>query len=181
MKEKCWMEIILTTVKNEINKVATLKRTCIKRLPKHLILVMKRFEFDYDYMQKVKVNDYCEFPEEINMEPYTQEGLARREKQAKIEESKDDEENTLIEPKYPLDLYNYKLSGVLVHSGYAEGGHYYSFIKDREETTVDKWYEFNDEDVKDFNKEDIESECFGGEEKWGDSFGHFVSMKSTEK
>jgi len=39
-------------------KVATLKRTCIKRLPKHLILVLKRFEFDYDTMQKMKVNDY---------------------------------------------------------------------------------------------------------------------------
>jgi ubiquitin carboxyl-terminal hydrolase 9/24 len=164
-------------------KVPTLKRTCIKRLPKHLILVLKRFEFDYDYMQKMKVNDYCEFPEELNMEPYTQEGLARREKMAKKEENpnEDDEEGT-VEPKYPLDLYNYKLSGVLVHSGYAEGGHYYSFIKDREdEEGEDKWYEFNDEIVKEFDKEDLESECFGGEEKWNDMMGHSIYLKNTEK
>ena len=31
-------------------KVSTLKRTCIKRLPRHLILVLKRFQFDYNTM-----------------------------------------------------------------------------------------------------------------------------------
>lgn len=163
-------------------KVPTLKRTCIKRLPKHLILVLKRFEFDYDYMQKMKVNDYCEFPEILNMEPYTQEGLARREKAAKKEENKDkDDEEEANEPKYNIDLYDYRLSGVLVHSGYAEGGHYYSFIKDREDTVGDKWYEFNDELVKDFDKEDLETECFGGEEKWSDVMGHSIYLKNTEK
>lgn len=35
-------------------KVATLKRVCLKKLPKHLILVLKRFEFDFDTMSKVK-------------------------------------------------------------------------------------------------------------------------------
>jgi len=52
-------------------KVDTLKRTCIKKLPRYLILPLKRFEFDYDRMVRVKVNDYCEFPVELNMEPYT--------------------------------------------------------------------------------------------------------------
>lgn len=165
-------------------KVPTLKRTCIKKLPKHLILVLKRFEFDYDVMQKMKVNDYCEFPEELNMEPYTQEGLARREKLAKKEENQGDDEEGEVsnEPKYPLELYNYRLSGVLVHSGYAEGGHYYSFIKDREdEEGKDKWYEFNDEIVKEFDKTDLESECFGGEEKWSDMMGHSIYLKNSEK
>lgn len=165
-------------------KVPTLKRTCIKRLPKHLILVLKRFEFDYDIMQKMKVNDYCEFPEELNMEPYTQEGLARREKIAKKEEKGDDDDEEEVDtgPKYPIELYNYRLSGVLVHSGYAEGGHYYSFIKDREdEESKDDWYEFNDELVKEFDKEDLESECFGGEEKWNDFMGQSVYLKNSEK
>jgi len=163
-------------------KVPTLKRTCIKRLPRHLILVLKRFEFDYDVMQKMKVNDYCEFPEELNMEPYTQEGLARREKKQKAAENGDDNEETEDKPKYPLELYNYKLSGVLVHSGYAEGGHYYSFIKDREdEEGKDSWYEFNDEIVKEFDKTDLESECFGGEEKWSDMMGHSIYIKNSEK
>ena len=33
-------------------RVPAVKRMCIKRLPNHLILVLKRFEFDYDSMQK---------------------------------------------------------------------------------------------------------------------------------
>jgi len=52
-------------------KVETLKRTCVKKLPKYMIIALKRFEFDYDKMIKVKVNDYCEFPIEFSMEPFT--------------------------------------------------------------------------------------------------------------
>lgn len=37
-------------------KVHALKRTSLKKLPNHLILVLKRFEFNYDNMQKVKIN-----------------------------------------------------------------------------------------------------------------------------
>ena len=46
-------------------KVDALKRTCVKRLPRHLIIALRRFEFDYDKMIRVKVNDYCEFPMEF--------------------------------------------------------------------------------------------------------------------
>lgn len=163
-------------------KVPTLKRTCISRLPKHLILVLKRFEFDYDTMQKVKVNAYWEFPEILNMEPYTQTGLKRREKNKQTDNDAEENYEAEEQPKYPLELYDYKLSGVLVHSGYAEGGHYYSFIKDREdETGADAWYEFNDENVKDFDKADLESEWFGGEEKWSDMMGHSIYLKNSEK
>ena len=117
------------------------------------------------------------------MEPFTQEGLARREKEAtKNDKPEEEGEETTNDLKYPLELYNYKLSGVLVHSGFAEGGHYYSFIKDREnEIEKDQWYEFNDELVKEFDKEDIESECFGGEEKFSDMMGHSFYIKSSEK
>lgn len=58
-------------------KVNTLKRCCIKRMPNTLFLVLKRFEFDFDLMQKIKVNDYCEFPMELDMSPYSQQELAR--------------------------------------------------------------------------------------------------------
>jgi ubiquitin carboxyl-terminal hydrolase 9/24 len=56
-------------------KVDTLKRTCVKELPRFMIISLKRFEFDFDRMIRVKVNDYCEFPLELDMFPYTQEGL----------------------------------------------------------------------------------------------------------
>jgi len=52
-----------------------------QELPSTLILHLKRFEFDFDTMRKVKLNDYCEFPETLNMLPYTREGLALQESQ----------------------------------------------------------------------------------------------------
>jgi len=147
-------------------KVDTLKRTCIKKLPRHLIISLKRFEFDFDKMVRVKVNDYCQFPMVLNMEPYTQEGLARRERNEKKKAEGEDEEldETL---KYPKDYYEFKLTGIVVHTGTADSGHYYSFIKDRHtpEGQQEKWYEFNDHIVREFDPADIPAECFGGEDQ----------------
>lgn len=39
------------------------------------MLVLKRFDLNYETFQKEKVNDLCEFPIELNMKPYTKEGL----------------------------------------------------------------------------------------------------------
>lgn len=37
----------------------------------------------------------------------------------------------------------YKLKGIVIHMGNAEGGHYLSLIRDG-----DNWFEFNDKDIK---------------------------------
>jgi uncharacterized UBP type Zn finger protein len=66
--------------------VDTLKRSCIKELPNTMILHLKRFEFNLDTMRKVKLNDYCEFPDVLDMLPYTREGLALQESQEEKEE-----------------------------------------------------------------------------------------------
>lgn len=42
-----------------------------------------------------------------------------------------------------------------MHSGTADSGHYYSFIKDREHPESGKWYELNDHIVRDFDPADI--------------------------
>lgn len=59
--------------------------------------------------------------------------------------------------------YEYDLIGVTVHTGTADGGHYYSFIKDRTGGARDKWFLFNDAEVKPFDPNQIAAECFGGE------------------
>jgi len=36
-----------------------------------MTMTFKRFEFDLDTMQRIKVNDYFEFPLELDMTKYT--------------------------------------------------------------------------------------------------------------
>ncbi|EKX52244.1 hypothetical protein GUITHDRAFT_51654, partial [Guillardia theta CCMP2712] len=133
-------------------KVDAVKRICIKELPNTLILHLKRFEFDLDFMKKVKVNDCCEFPLTLEMDPYTIQGIERREKMEGDDES----------------LYD--LVGVLVHTGTADSGHYYSYIKERKPVSLDgdndsaKWYLFNDTNVELFDEKDIGPACYGGSE-----------------
>ena len=48
-----------------------------------------------------------------------------------------------------VNKYLYKLVGILIHSGTADSGHYYSYIKER--TEEGRWLEFNDTQVSEFN------------------------------
>ncbi|KAF4046271.1 Ubiquitin carboxyl-terminal hydrolase domain-containing protein [Phytophthora infestans] len=66
----------------------------------------------------------------------------------------DDRSSTKSDPNY-----EYRLKGILVHSGVAQGGHYYSFIYDH---MSEKWFKYDDEDVTPFDPANIEAECFGG-------------------
>ena len=130
-------------------KVDALKRSCFYQLPSHLILHLKRFEFDFDTMRKVKVNSYLEFPMEINVYNYTREGLHH------LEHPND----TPQDVTHPADYYTYVLSGILVHSGQAEAGHYWSYSRSPD---TDEWTEYNDTIVKPFDSKLIPQMCFGG-------------------
>lgn len=123
--------------------VSALKRVCIKRLPKILICVFKRFEFDYGKMKKIKLNDFCEFPTEINLAPFTQEGISGN--------------NISIAEAHPLEYYEYTLKGVIIHLGTADIGHYYSIIKNNS----GKWFEFNDSTVEEYNIANLSKDAFG--------------------
>jgi len=65
--------------------ISAQRRTYLKDLSSTVVLNLKRFEFDYNTMQRLKVNDYCEFPERINFKRWTKEG---------IEETRKKEETT---------------------------------------------------------------------------------------
>eukprot|EP01028_Stygiella_incarcerata_P008298 TRINITY_DN3593_c1_g1_i1.p1 TRINITY_DN3593_c1_g1~~TRINITY_DN3593_c1_g1_i1.p1 ORF type:complete len:2734 (-),score=638.27 TRINITY_DN3593_c1_g1_i1:1709-9772(-) len=140
-------------------KIPVLKRSCIRDLPDNLIIHLKRFSFDYDYMRKLKVNDHFEFPFELDMRPYMRETIIADEGlDVPIEED--------VQNRGP-DYYEFELMGILVHSGTADSGHYYSFIKERESRTSSKecrWLQFNDRNVDYFDEEDVPQECFGGYE-----------------
>jgi ubiquitin C-terminal hydrolase len=138
------------------------KRVCLKRLSNTLILHLKRFDFDFNIQKKMKINDYCEFPLRFNMYPWTKEGLMQKRGVTANEASGETKPTN-----QPSSYYEYELVGVLVHSGDAEGGHYYSYIKERatkQRIQAPCWSEFNDNCVFPFDSKSLASECFGGEE-----------------
>ena len=151
-------------------KTNTVLRTAISALPDVLILSLKRFDLDYTTFETVKLNSRCEFEEALNMKQYTLE--AKELLEATVIEDPKSETGSMMDiedegsqdplSKLPDEDYEYRLVGVLVHAGVAQGGHYYSFIKDR---TSNKWYRFDDEDVTPFDPALIEQECFGGKVK----------------
>ena len=54
-------------------KLPAVKSQNFKTLPRMLIFVLKRFEFNYNTMTKLKINDYYEFPTELDMSKYISE------------------------------------------------------------------------------------------------------------
>ena len=58
------------------------------------------------------------------------------------------------------DYFTFKLKGVVVHTGSADSGHYYSLIDHKR----GDWYEFNDEDVTKFDVQRLAEEAFGAKD-----------------
>jgi ubiquitin C-terminal hydrolase len=146
-------------------KVTAKRRLCIRSLPNVLIFTLRRFDFDMDTMNRVKLNNFCEFPMTLNMEPYTIEGVSKRDAGKETAE----EAEAASPSGYDAAYYQYSLKGIIVHLGYAEAGHYYSFILDHKSG---KWFEFNDINVDPFNSDQIPTECFGVMEKITGGLSH---------
>lgn len=143
------------------------------RLRHHVCSPFQVPKLTFFVRQRMKVNDYCEFPEDLDMRPYTQGYLRRKEKEEAGEAL---DENDLADQAFPPQYYQYKLRGVVIHVGTAESGHYYSLIKDGSE----KWFEFNDNIVRPFYIRDLADEAFGGEEKMTGNLGS-LSKSAKEK
>ncbi|KAL3990716.1 Ubiquitin carboxyl-terminal hydrolase family protein [Acanthocheilonema viteae] len=167
-------------------KVTAIKRLCVARLPPYLTIQLKRFDFDWERDSSQKYNDYFEFPIDLDMMPFTVHGLAQTDGEISKEElthsSVTDSGRGTSERASPEtnDVYGtagtstsevklddnntkYSLRGVIVHSGQANGGHYYSFIRSEEDGG--RWFKFDDVDVTEWHlsKEEMQNMWFGGE------------------
>ncbi|OXB60407.1 hypothetical protein ASZ78_000813 [Callipepla squamata] len=112
--------------------------------PYLLTLQLKRFDFDYTTMHRIKLNDRMTFPEELDMSIFI-----------------DVEDERILPHLLSSFLQNsllYELFSVMVHSGSAAGGHYYACIKSFSD---DQWYSFNDQHVSKVTQEDIKK-TYGG-------------------
>uniref|UniRef100_A0AAY4DML2 ubiquitinyl hydrolase 1 n=1 Tax=Denticeps clupeoides TaxID=299321 RepID=A0AAY4DML2_9TELE len=168
-------------------KVDTVKRLLIKKLPPVLAIQLKRFDYDWERECAIKFNDYFEFPRELDMEPYTVAGVAKLEGDDVSPESQVIQQNEVSDPEPPGGSSRYRLVGVLVHSGQASGGHYYSYIVQRHGNGVDgqrdHWYKFDDGDVTECKMDDdeeIKNQCFGGE-YMGEVFDHMMKRMSYRR
>ncbi|XP_053083670.1 probable ubiquitin carboxyl-terminal hydrolase FAF-X isoform X1 [Pangasianodon hypophthalmus] len=167
-------------------KVDTVKRLLIKKLPPVLAIQLKRFDYDWERECAIKFNDYFEFPRELDMEPYTVAGVAKLESSEVSSESQVTHQNAPLEPELGGSS-RYRLVGVLVHSGQASGGHYYSYIVQRHSNSADgqrdRWYKFDDGDVTECKMDDDEemkNQCFGGE-YMGEVFDHMMKRMSYRR
>ncbi|CAG0878863.1 unnamed protein product [Darwinula stevensoni] len=77
----------------------------------------------------------------------------------------------------------YKLTGIVVHSGQASGGHYYSYVLHRHTDGTQRWYKFDDGEVSECHMDDDEemkSQCFGGE-YMGEVFDHLSKRMNCRR
>ncbi|ALC45917.1 CG5794 [Drosophila busckii] len=160
-------------------KVRAEKRACFKKLPQILCFNTMRYTFNMVTMLKEKVNTHFSFPLRLNMCHYVEKTLMpqqykeeREKRKRQCQNHKESDEasgNDTAEASLDADIeecYEYELVGVTVHTGTADGGHYYSFIKERTKNTFhphERWFLFNDAEVKPFDPSQIAAECFGGE------------------
>ena len=124
--------------------VDAVKRSCLKEVPDNLIFNLKRFDYDILTGTRTKLNDQFQFPMILDMAPYT---LAQ-----------------VTNPEEVAQPDVFELTGVIVHSGTAETGHYYSYIRQRPSARDSgySWVQFNDQDVTSFDPNTIYDTCFGG-------------------
>ena len=108
-------------------KRSAIKRTCIKKLPKYLCIQLKRFDYDWESNRSLKFDDYFEFPRQLDVAPYMYESInrARAASSASLVPDVDVARGESERERRIL----YDLVGIVVHSGQANAGHYYSFIK----------------------------------------------------
>lgn len=115
---------------------------------------------------KEKVNTHFYFPMQLDMSGYVEKTLlpGHASEEGKVPSTGSGVPGGASVPEEgEEDSTTYDLIGVTVHTGTADGGHYYSFIRDRLHPNRDKWYLFNDAEVKQFDPNQLPAECFGGE------------------
>eukprot|EP01033_Poteriospumella_lacustris_P007468 gene7468-5365_t len=191
------------TWKEDLPKCEIVKKQCLAHLSDSVIFHLKRFKYNFDTFHREKINDSFAFPLELDMKPYTREGqpefqpflaappAAHQQQHHHPHRSGENSPTTptattLTSPLSPEELhaiaqrspayYAYTLAGVVVHTGTADSGHYYAYLKD---TCTGQWYECNDSEISSFDIARLEAECFGGKKKVSDYIHATQSIVET--
>jgi ubiquitin C-terminal hydrolase len=190
-------------------KVDAIRRCSIRDLPSTLIIHLKRFEFDLETMDRKKVNDFITFPMDLDMFPYTEEGISTKEQrlqgnvpdtEAEILNAGGEDDNegydldSDVDPNLPPSPSRQRAVSQTASRNHPANYYQYHLIGvvahvgaiDRghyysfiKERQSQKWYEFNDRNVFPFSAEAIPNECFGGEETVNSANGQTTRMKQN--
>jgi len=161
-------------------KVNAEKGLKFSKFPYLLTLQLKRFDFDFETLNRVKLDDRVTFPEILDLNQFIEGGKKKQPAPGSEEggevEGEDDKDTFCsdseqgqrkrqrdIEKALQNGPYAYELFSILVHRGSALGGHYYAYIKS---FTKGKWYCFNDSSVSDI-RDGEPKETFGGKSSAG--------------
>ena len=173
------------------NKCRAVKGLRFEKFPYIVMLQMKRFDFDYTLMDRVKLCDRVSFPYTLDLADYleggkidaeimkkatsceehggdekvleddTTEEPPKEEEEPKGEEKPKEEEEATKEEEQESEKKQsdmiYDLYAILIHSGNANGGHYFAYIKDYRSG---KWFQFNDSTVSEIGDAEIQ-DVFG--------------------
>jgi len=143
----------------------TSKRMLIKKLPKTLIIVLKRFTMDYETFAPIKLTHRVKFPTSLDMYPYTKYAA-----DADRETKSDNVEPMADENPLTREECQYRLQGIVLHRGELTHGHYISYLRRRNlrgtgSAEDSEWVCADDRHVYpwDANRR-MEEDCFGGED-----------------
>ena len=119
-------------------KVDIVKRHMIHSSSDQLVVMLRRFEWDYFAAgnSRKKLQGHFEIPHRLNLSAYTESGIRQR---------------RLGKQPLPRAEFEYELRGIIVHSGRTmDSGHYFSIIRDLDSGN---WFKFDDRDVTPFPAE----------------------------
>jgi hypothetical protein len=138
------------------------KRISINKLPNILFIHLQRFSFNYETFSMEKINSTLEFPRRINFKNYCTESI--NENIEENENLKNDNEFNNKVYNHNDNYYKYKLKGIVVHSGTAQFGHYYSLINVNMNDISDNcWLRFDDSIVTKYDINKLKEDTFGGD------------------
>jgi hypothetical protein len=156
-------------------------KTCVFAvLPLHLIIHIKRFDFDHSKMKVKKKTGYFSFPQTLDMSPFLYADGSITDACACSGGTRDESlihsgESNGSTGSSNTHSTKYSLGGIVIHEGSAQCGHYYSLVRERCPCLPDanfgldetgryngSWYRLDDEEVSPFSLEELDAVAFGG-------------------
>ncbi|KAI4292992.1 ubiquitin carboxyl-terminal hydrolase 7 [Pancytospora philotis] len=132
-------------------------RVLFKELPDVLFVLVSRFSVDWERDEFVKNNGFFSFPESVCFDQYMYKGEGEEAEPAEPAD-RDVKQHKGNSDKGANKSSKYKLFSVMVHSGVADEGHFYCYLREHDGL----FYKFNDKHVYQCSKEEAMGWNFGG-------------------